>query len=392
MKDKITSLIRIKGPVLPIDVSKSLNTNSIMAGAYLSELVSTKILKISSLKVGGSPLYYLPGQESKLQEYVRVLKIPEKKAYDLLQEKKILKDDILDPVTRVSLQNIKDFAKPIEITFNDKKEKYWKWFLLSSDDLQILLKNKFENNKLNDEGQAKDNTNNLNNNETFKNENKSDDIVLNNAINKETKNLNFKDDKDMSRTTQGHEEIKLENQQKEISANEVNKDLSNEKFNEKNEIEKKETEQNRINNNIINGNLNNESDKIDDLNNNSNNDLLNNESEITSKNILKSDDDFLNEIKLIFDEKNISVLSQEIIKSNTEIEFKLLIPTPFGKIFYFAVAKSKKRCSDADLAQAYVKAEMNKLPVLFIHKGDLTKKAILMLKKEFRIITPFKID
>jgi hypothetical protein len=343
MKDKIISLMRIKGPVLPLDISRSLNTNSIMAGAYLSELVALKSVKISNLKLGGSPLYYLEGQESKLQDYVRVLKPPEKKSYDLLKENKILKDNDLDPVTRVCLQNIKDFAKPIEITFNDQKEKYWKWYMLSNDELQEFLKNKFEKQQPKQEVE------------------KEQSIDLKQTPKQEVKK------------EQSIEKEKAYDQKQETEIQGHNEDIK-EKPKKIESIEKKEQNDDRK---II---------KKDIQRTSEGHKIIDDEKEI------KSNDAFLNKINKLFSEKKIEIINQTIIKSNSEIEFKILIPTSVGKILYYAVAKSKKRCSDADLAQAYVKAEMNKLPVLFIHLGDLTKKANEMLKKEFKIITSYKLD
>jgi hypothetical protein len=316
MKDKIISLMRLRGPVLPLDISRSLNTNSIMAGAYLSELVSSKAIKISYLKIGGSPLYYLHDHESKLQDYIRVLKPPEKKAYDLLKEIKILKDNELEPITRVSLQNIKDFAKPIEITFNNKKEKYWKWYLLSNDDLQEVLKNKFQK------------------------EPKKEELV--------------EKEQEIFQEPKGHQQdIKSENKDDQINP----KDIERTPQGQETDVKKQEikTEENKF---------------IE----------------------TKTEDQFYNKIINLFNEKKIEILHKEVIKNNSEVEFKILIPTAVGKILYFVVAKSKKRCSDADLSQAYVKTQMNKLPVLFIHSGELTKKANEMLKNEFKIITTYKLD
>ena len=384
MKDKIISLMKLRGPVLPLDVSKSLNTNSIMAGAYLSELVSLKLIKISSLKIGGSPLYYLPEHSFKLQNFTHVLKGPEKKSYDLLQEKKILKDDELDSVTRVSLQNIKDFAKPIEITFNDVKEKYWKWYLISNDELQNLLKIKFENNQLNKQNENNTEKNdveqiNLNNQNNQINQPIENNQSTSNSSNpKPNPNANIDTSDNEDEIIENHEDHEIKNDSN-IDQKSADNDIINDNFKD---IKKD-------NDGTLKGHQGQVilEDKIEEKDIKTEDEISSNE----SKNKL-SEDDFLNSILNLFSEKNIEILSKEIIKNNSEIEFKILLPSPLGKILYFVVAKNKKRCSDADLAQAYVKAEMNKLPVLFLHSGDLTKKAISMLKNEFKIITTYKLN
>ena len=68
-KEKILSFIKGKGPVLPVEVAKHIDSNILMASAHLAELSSNGKLKISNVKVGGSPLYYLPGQEAQLQKF-----------------------------------------------------------------------------------------------------------------------------------------------------------------------------------------------------------------------------------------------------------------------------------------------------------------------------------
>ena len=89
-REKIIGFIREKGPILPVEVGKFINTSILMASAYLSELSSADKVKISHVKVGSSPLYYLPGQEHLLQNFSSNLHEREKEAYALLNQKKIL--------------------------------------------------------------------------------------------------------------------------------------------------------------------------------------------------------------------------------------------------------------------------------------------------------------
>src|SRR3990167_1443000 len=98
-REKIIGFIREKGPILPVEVGKFINTSILMASAHLSELSSADKVKISHVKVGSSPLYYLPGQEAQLQRFSENLHEKEKRAYSLLFQKKILKDNELEPLT-----------------------------------------------------------------------------------------------------------------------------------------------------------------------------------------------------------------------------------------------------------------------------------------------------
>lgn len=138
--ETILAFIKAKGPVIPVQVSKEIKDSILMASARLSELLSAKKIKISSLKVGGSPLYYLSGQEEMLQGFAGNLSHMEKKAYDLLSQSKVLQDSAQEPAVRVALRQVKDFAVPLNVTYNDKKEVFWKWYLFGNNEAESMIK------------------------------------------------------------------------------------------------------------------------------------------------------------------------------------------------------------------------------------------------------------
>ena len=142
LREKIVDIVKSKGPVLPVHISKEIGTNILMASAHLAELTASKRLKISNVKVGGSPLYYLAGQESMLQRYAVNFNDKEKKAFDLLSQNRILMDSEQEPVTRVALREIKDFAMPLNVTYNNRTEIFWKWFLTADDEAEKIIKTK----------------------------------------------------------------------------------------------------------------------------------------------------------------------------------------------------------------------------------------------------------
>ncbi len=154
-REKIISFIRTRGPVLPYQIAKEINTNILFASAMLSELTANKEILISNVKVGGSPLYYLQGQERKLTDFSDRLHEKEKKAYDLLKEKKILRDTVLEPVERVALREIHDFAKPLRVRIDQKEEIFWKWFLLPNSEAEIIIREMMSPNKTSKETKLK---------------------------------------------------------------------------------------------------------------------------------------------------------------------------------------------------------------------------------------------
>lgn len=143
-KDKIIEYIRKNGPSQPIKVAKELGVDSIIASALLANLASNKILNISHMKVGGSPLYYLKGQEKELQRFSEKLPSMEKEAFELIKSRLVLRDDELQPSMRVAISHIPDFAKPITVMLRDSQEiKFWKWYLLSNDQTSEIIKNRY---------------------------------------------------------------------------------------------------------------------------------------------------------------------------------------------------------------------------------------------------------
>ncbi len=124
IKEKVISTLRQRGPSLPIHVASATGQSMLFSSAFLSELYADKRLKISNMKVGGSPLYFLPEHENQLENFSRHLGSKEREAFDLLKEKKFLKDSELHPAIRVALRSIKDFAIPM----TENNELYWKYF------------------------------------------------------------------------------------------------------------------------------------------------------------------------------------------------------------------------------------------------------------------------
>ncbi len=124
IKDKIMSVFKRRGPSLPVHIAKESELTILFASAFMSELISEGLVKISVMKIGSSPIYFLPGQEHMLENFSEHLRSKEKEAFDLLKERKFLKDSEQEPAIRVALRAIRDFAIPI--TRNG--EGYWKYF------------------------------------------------------------------------------------------------------------------------------------------------------------------------------------------------------------------------------------------------------------------------
>lgn len=187
--NKIISFLGEKGPSLPINIAKQLGITSLFISAFLSELVNQNLIKVSHLKVGGSPLYFLEGQQEKLENYYRYLHPREAEAYMLLKQYKLLKDNDQDPVTRVALRSIRDFSHG----FKMGEEIYWRFFSASHEEINEILYGK-----------------------------KEEEIPNQNEIKNEEKKEELKEDKEKikEKETQNKEEILIVKQERNSPKNE----------------------------------------------------------------------------------------------------------------------------------------------------------------------------
>ena len=140
VKKHILSILKVKGPSLPVQIASEVKINSLFVGAILSELGNNKLLKISNMKVGGSPLYYLQGQETGLEKFHSYLDGKEKETFLLLKQKKILEDKTQLPAIRVALRNLKDFS----ISFTKDNEIWWRFHTATEEEIKELLEPKKE--------------------------------------------------------------------------------------------------------------------------------------------------------------------------------------------------------------------------------------------------------
>jgi hypothetical protein len=132
-KERIITFIRLRGPSLPVHIAKDTGLSILFASAFLSDLYSEKMISISNIKIGSSPLYFIPGQEPQLENFSRYLKSKEKEAFLILKEKKFLRDSELQPAIRVALREIKDFAIP----FRKEEEIYWRFFTAPEENFAV---------------------------------------------------------------------------------------------------------------------------------------------------------------------------------------------------------------------------------------------------------------
>lgn len=161
LQDTVHEIVKEKGPVLPAEIVSEVTRRTgqqrdmFFIGAILSELMSGGSVKMTTAKIGGSRLYYVSGQEDRLTKLYDYLNEKEKKAYKLLEEKKVLRGNEQEPVVRVALSQLKDFSKPIEVKLKDT-ETFWRWYLFPVEDAKKMIKDMVSNELQNLKGDSKE--------------------------------------------------------------------------------------------------------------------------------------------------------------------------------------------------------------------------------------------
>ena len=133
-KVKILAIINEKGPSLPVQLSREMAMSPILVSAIIAEMHDHDLLKLSNMKVGGSPLYYVLGQEEKLDAFAKFLPQKEKETFELLKKNQILEDEKVMPAERVALRSMKDFAVPIKVTDANSERIFWRFHTFSEQD------------------------------------------------------------------------------------------------------------------------------------------------------------------------------------------------------------------------------------------------------------------
>jgi len=139
LKNQILEIVKREGPVLPAQVSQKVVSNILFTSAILSDLASQDLVRMSKAKIGGSPVYYVKGQEPKLQMLHKHLSEKPRKIFELLREKKILRDKELEPWQRVAVREIKDFSVMIIVNHQGEQETFWKWYLVHDEEAKKTI-------------------------------------------------------------------------------------------------------------------------------------------------------------------------------------------------------------------------------------------------------------
>lgn len=364
-QDKILNFLKVNGPVFPSKVAKNIKTEILLASAMLSDLASQGKVKISKLKVGGSPLYYLPGQEDQLYNFAQGNINPkDHQVLDKLKANMILREKDLDLLGKVALRSLKDFAVPLHVTVQGNKELFWKWHLLSDEETNSLIRSVlYGAAKKEAEPQPENKPETRQEIRSEKPDYESSSVQK--VLVEETKDdTGGKDIKEFSGPSADEAE---ENAVEEFKKNHSDKDIG--QPNEGVQVREEEFEKTvELTKDAEEEHVEQPREKI----------KYDKKVKVRKKK-LPVQDGFVQVLEKYFKDNEIGIEEKEIVRKSSEIDLLVKVSSVVGEITYFCKAKNKSRCDEKDLSSAYMEAQIKKLPLLFLYKKEMTKKAKEML-------------
>ncbi len=345
-QDKILYFLKVVGPTIPSKVAKNIGTEILLASAHLSDLAAQGKVKISNLKIGGTPLYYLPGQEEQLYHFAAGNLNPKDfQVLEILKQQKILRENSLDLLSKVALRSLKDFTVPLQVTVAGNRELFWKWHLLSDEEASSSIKQMLF---VREEAR-----------EEAKEEAKEEMVAP--AANEEVQSTLPSLPQPLPQLSQSVQESE------EISP----LSFEQEEYLEENTGQLPELQEDEL------------QEKIEKV-------LSQNKSKSAkTKRVSRKPkiydsipDNFLPSAELFLAAKEIVIQEHEIVRKNAEVNLLIKVPSAVGAVTYFCKAKKKAKCDEGDVSAAYMEAQIKKLPLLFLYTHELTKKAQEMLGTE----------
>jgi hypothetical protein len=380
-KEKIIDIVK-QGPTFPAKIAKQLGGggDTMLIGAILSTLISSGDIKVSTLKVGGSPLYYIPDQESKLEDFLNYMNDKDKNAFRLLKEKKVLQDSDQEPLTRVSLRTIKDFAKQFEVDYQNKKVLFWRFYSVSQEEAVVLAKKLVsivkpieveepiivpEPMRIPEQKQE------------HKSEHKASLIL-------EPKPAAADRVVEKSVAAEHHADIVQQVLEEPVSVA-----VPSEKVHDKHEHhEKSEQHEHKVEKHerASTEKHGHDSEKESEKHSDSAKESTEKHSK-PKTHTPKAPKAEYNFYQLILDHilsKKLDLISKEKVKKT---EYDMVLKNHSNNEYIYCKAKDKNTISEGDLAPALIFAQNKKMPCLFLSTGELTKKVELLITKEFSGLT-----
>lgn len=354
-KDEVLSVLKRQGPLVPNDIKRVIKGDTLIFGAILSELSSRGLIRITNVKKGGSPFYYVPGQEKQLEKLVEYLNPKDQKTLRMLKEKKVLQDTTLELFERVSLRQIKDFALPFKLETTKGTLLFWRYYLVSDQEAMAQLNgNLSQQTSPQPTQQAQQQPQATSQQERAPQFTSTQRHVAEEQPQAASQSVSQQHP--TPQTPKQHTSPQKEEPMQPAQKKMPEEALQNKgKQNEKNE---KTTD-----------------DKQQSL-------AINPALEKTP---------FYEKVVNYFSDSDISILHEAQLSKDREYDFVVQVPSGIGRIKMLCRARNKKRLNEGDVAPALLKAKTKDLPCLFLTSGDFTKKSKELIAKEYKGVIIKKI-
>ncbi len=422
MPEKILAILKRSGPQVSPKIAKEVKGEAIIVSAYLSELKAAGKVKISQMKIGSSPLYYLPGQEKRLALFADRLNSKDRAVYDTLEQLKVLREAQLDLLSKVALRKMKDFAIPMHVSVGGTKELFWRWYMLEPDETNLIVSSLLQqvgprealeevpSNELSTPAVTSKESNKIQNvpsasalatsapeksngesdlrnpwgseyppNTTVKGEAHVDSVYPENTAAVTRGSVEFDDTvqaqvvevtntADIEVVTPSEIEIDKESVQQQIS--DIQKVV---KEKPETKVSKKATSKVDLKNSKVTEKKTSKSEKQSAQDKQKS--LVEKLKDVILPKHKGKPGDLLPKVETFFSELGILIESSEVVRKNSELVLHLLVPTNIGKVLFFCKVRRKKKCDEKDISAAYMEAQVARLPLLFLYTEEISPKA-----------------
>lgn len=368
--EDVLKAVRTRGPMIPMDIRKFLGKgDSITIGAALSTLSSKNLVYATSVRMGSSSFYYVRGQENKLELLNKYLNDKDKRVFELLRQEKVLKDSNQEPLVRVSLRNIPDFAKKVELSYNGEVIVFWRWFLVREEDAIKLIRGEIQKKDLSSNPSPFASSNQFQADQTQQGQYHQHQNASQSQIQAQTNNQTRSDQQSDDQNIQHHSQNQTgSSNQKNFQESAPKTSTTDSGSGVKSQnVSAQQTPRSG-------GQASVSAEKVS----------VSDEQKTISEDIPDFDDAFFRQLKSFFNKNNINLKQAVMIRKNSDYEFVVELNTPFGATEYFCKAKSKKKCNEGDLSSAYLQGQNKRMPTVFITTGEITKKAKAKAKDEYK--------
>lgn len=321
-REDVLRAIQQYGPLQPLEVKRRLGKGeTTMIGAVLSELAHNKRVAITDMKRGSSPFYYDPNNPASLERVAEYLGEKDRRTYALLKEKRVIYASTVEPLTRVSLANIKDYSKPFKYVINGEEQLFFRYFLVNEEQAKHMVEDALKPQKISVKPAI------MSAPATAQVEQPKEHGGASGVVGTMNK---------ASPTT-----LKKEKPKRELKKPVPRKSAA---------PKLAETQQ-----------------------------MLAEEAKTEMP-----DDSFFKRVARFCKKKEIKIKEWNVIRKGGEIDFVVSMSTSVGRAEYYIKAKSKKKSNDGDIAAALLAGQIRRLPTIYLTTGEVTKKAKDMTQSELK--------